>query len=120
MARPMEQLRFDGDTMMTTDDLDLGHDFEITKITRRAAGGGTWVIGRTNGHRFEALVFPGHAEVPEYEIDQSRISKLWLSRIADRKMVYNFDRGLDVAPADPTAAAIVGFLTSGLADLVCD
>jgi hypothetical protein len=119
MARPIDEQRFDGDTIMTTteDDLDLGWDFEITKMRRRDVGG-TWVIGRTNDHRFEALVFPDHAEIPEYEIDQSRISKLWLSRIADRKMVYNFDRGLDVAPADPTAAAIVGFLTSGLADLV--
>ena len=50
----------------TNDDLDVGHDLEITKTTRRAAGAGTWVCGTLSGHRFEALVFPEHAENPEW------------------------------------------------------
>lgn len=48
-------------------DLDLGDDLVITKTTRRASGAGTWVSGTIHGHRFDALVFPEHAEVPEYE-----------------------------------------------------
>jgi hypothetical protein len=63
-------------------DLDLGDDFMITKTPRRASGAGAWVCGRLNGHRFEALVFPEHAENPEWEIGDSRISKLWLQRLA--------------------------------------
>jgi hypothetical protein len=45
---------------MTTneDELDVGHDLEITKTTRRASGGGTWVLGMLSGHLFVALVFP--------------------------------------------------------------
>ena len=58
------------------DDLDVGHDLEITKTTRRASGGGTWVCGTLSGHRFDALVFPEHADNPEWEIGDSRISKL--------------------------------------------
>lgn len=98
--------------------LDIGDDLEITKTTRRATCGGTWVSGRLSGHRFEALVFPGHAECAEYEIGDSRISKLWVQRLADRRMVYNWDRGLDMAAADATAQAIVDFLCAGLAEHV--
>ncbi|HEX5106421.1 MAG TPA: hypothetical protein VFV87_21530 [Pirellulaceae bacterium] len=103
---------------MTTnpEDLDLGFDLEITSTTRRAAGNGTWVSGTLHGHRFEALVFPDHADNPEYEIGDSRISKLWIQRLADRRQVFNWDRGADVPAADQMAACIVDFLCGGLAD----
>ncbi len=97
---------------------EMGEDLRITRTTRRASGGGTWVIGSITGHRFDALVFPEHAECPDYELDDSRISKLWVKRLADGKTVVNFDRGWDIRPADATAAAIVDFLAAGLADLV--
>jgi len=100
----------------TNDDLDVGHDFEITETTRRAAGAGTWVCGTLCGHRFDALVFPEHAENPEWEIGESRISKFWVQRIADKQQVFNWDRGADVPAADQTVACIVDFLTGGLAD----
>ena len=101
------------------DDLDLGYDLRITKTARRASCGGTWVCGTIHEHRFEALVFPEHAENPDYEIGDSRISKLGLYRRVDAALereVYNWDRGLDVPPADPVAAAIVDFLCAGLAE----
>ncbi len=98
-------------------DPNIGDDLEILKTTRRAAGAGTWVIGRLNGHRFDALVFPEHAEVPEYEMGVSRISKLWIKRIADQQVVCHFDRGWDIHPTDHTVVAIVGFLAAGLADI---
>ena len=88
----------------------------ITKTTRRASGGGTWVIGTIAGHRFNALVFPEHAECPEYELGDSRISKLWLQRIADKTTVLNFDRGWDIRPTDATAIAVMDFLAAGLAE----
>jgi hypothetical protein len=99
-------------------DLDLGDDLRITTKTRQAAGAGTWVCGTIAGHRFDALVFPEHADNPEWEIGDSRISKLWVQRLADRREVFNWDRGADVPAADPLAAAIVDFLSVGLADLV--
>jgi hypothetical protein len=112
----------EGDTTMEnangTNDLDLADDLVITRTTRRPWAGGTWVSGRLHGHRFDALVFPEHAKQPEWEIGQSRISKLWLCRLADRETVYNWDRGADVPPADETAQAIVDFLCAGLADHV--
>jgi len=97
---------------------EIGDDFEITSRSRHAAGSGIWITGRLNGHRFDALVFPEHAEDPEWEIDQSRISKLWLQRLADRRTVFNWDRGADVEPANAEAAALVAFLTAGLAEFV--
>lgn len=98
------------------ENLDLGDDLMITKTTRRNSGGGTWVSGTIHGHRFEALVFPQHAENPEWEISDSRISKLWLARLADKVAVYSWDRGADRPAAGATAAAIVDFLCGGLAE----
>ena len=98
------------------DDLDVGHDLEITQTTRRAAAAGTWVCGTLCGHRFDALVFPEHAANPDWEIGDSRISKLWVQRIVDKQQVFNWDRGADVPAADATTRAIVDFLAGGLAD----
>ena len=99
------------------DDLDLGDDLVITKTTRRAAGSGIWVCGTIHGHRFDALVFPEHAENPDYEVEgDSRISKLWIQRLADKVTVFNWDRGMDVPAANQAVSVIVGFLCAGLAE----
>jgi hypothetical protein len=103
---------------MATDLYDLLDDLRITKKTRRAAGNGTWVGGTLSGHRFEALVFPAHAENREWEIGNSRISKLWIQRLADRKTVYEWDRGPGTEAADDLAGAIADFLAGGLADCI--
>ena len=97
-------------------DLELGDDLVIKKQTRRDSSGGTWVIGSLHGHNFNALVFPGHAENAEWEIGNSKISKLWIQRMSDRTTVFNWDRGADVAATDDTAKAIVAFLCAGLAE----
>lgn len=102
--------------MHASDEFDPGYDFEITKTTRRAAGAGTWVIGRIDGYRFDALVFPAHAECPDWELGESKISKLWLQRSADRATVFNWDRGADVAAANEEVQSIVDVLVAGLAD----
>jgi hypothetical protein len=99
-----------------TPDLDIGDDLVVTKTTRRAAGSGTWVCGKLHGHRFDALVFPEHADNPEWEIGESRISKLWVQRLADKKTVFNWDRSADVPAENATVQAIVDFLCAGLAD----
>jgi hypothetical protein len=98
------------------DDLDVGFDLEITKVTRHAAGAGTWVCGTTSGHRFDALVFPEHAAEADWEIGDSRISKLWVQRLVDKQPVFNWDRGADVPAADELTQTIVDFLAGGLAD----
>jgi hypothetical protein len=95
---------------------EIGDDLRITRTTRRAAGSGTWVIGTIAGHKFNALVFPEHAECPDYEWGDSRISKLWIQRTADGATVVNFDRGWDIRPMDATAQAIADFLAAGLAE----
>ena len=98
------------------DGSDLLDSLDITKVERRTSAGGTWVVGTMGGHRFDALVFAEHAECPEYELDDSRISKLWVQRLADRATVFNWDRGADIEPATPVAAKIVGLLAAGLAE----
>lgn len=90
----------------------------ITKIRRRTSCGGSWVIGTIAGHRFDALVFPEHAESPDFELGESRISKLWVQRRDDRVTVVNFDRGWDVRPATPLTTTIVDILAAGLAERV--
>jgi hypothetical protein len=99
-------------------DLDLGDDRNITKISRRASGAETWACGTIAGHQFDALVYPEHADNREWEIGDSRISKLWVQRLAERRQVFNWDRGADVPAADAKVAAIVDFLCAGLADYV--
>jgi hypothetical protein len=94
----------------------LGDDLRITKISRRAAGNGTWVCQTIARHRFDALVYPEHAENSEWEIDDSRISKLWLQTLADRRTVFHWDRGADLPAADLLAKSIVNFLCAGLAE----
>ena len=97
----------------------FGDDLTFTRRGPRTGGvGGTWVLGLLAGHRFEALVFPEHAERDEYELGESRISKLWVQRLADRAVVFNFDRGTDVPAQDAQAQAVVEFLAAHLADRV--
>jgi hypothetical protein len=98
--------------------IEIGDDLRITKTTRRAAGGGTWVIGTLNGHKFNVLVFPEHAECIEYELGDSRISKLWIQQISNKLVVVNFNRGWDVYPQTKIAQAIVNFLAAGLAEYI--
>jgi hypothetical protein len=97
----------------------LGTDlrYRTERRGRRDAGvGGAWATGTVAGHRFQALVFPGHAESAGYELGgDSRVSKLWVARLADDAVVYNWDRGADVPPADARAEAVVNFLAARLA-----
>lgn len=96
--------------------IDIGDDLVIVRRSRRTGVPGTWAKGTLNGHRFEALVFSEHAESPDYELDDSRISKLWVQSLGDHKVVASFDRGWDIRPATKVAQAIVDFLAAGLAD----
>src|SRR4051794_39196517 len=98
------------------DDLDVGHDLEITKRTRRSSGGGTWVCGTMSGHRFDASVFPEQADNPDWEIGDSRISNLFIQRFADKQTVFNCDRGADDPTVDQVVTCIVDFLAGGLVD----
>ncbi len=101
-----------------TTDPAFGSDLTFTRQPPRFGVGGVWVIGLVAGHRFQALVFENHAENPDYELGASRISKLWVQRVCDRAVVFNWDRGPDVPAHDPVARAVVRFLTAELADRV--
>ncbi len=101
-----------------TNACEMGDDLVITKTTRRASGGGTWVTGTIAGYRFDALVFPEHAECPDHELGDSRISKLWIARLKNKETVFNWDRGMDQAAASAKTQAVVNFLAAGLAEHV--
>ncbi len=100
------------------DDLgdDLAADLRILRTTRRDGGGGTWVAGTIDEFRFNALVFPEHADNPEWELGESRISKLWIARLDSKQTVFNWDRGLDESAATDKTQAVVDFLAAGLAE----
>ena len=57
-AKPRRTTMPNATNLDERDDLEIGDDLEITRTTCRAAGGGTWVRGRLNRHRFDALVSP--------------------------------------------------------------
>ncbi len=98
---------------------DILETLKITKIERQSAGGtGTWVTGTIGGFKFEALVFPEHAEVASYELSESRISKLFVRHLATRQIAANFDRGWDVQPTSERARVVVDLLAAGLAETV--
>lgn len=90
---------------------------KITEQTGRTIGG-VWVRGNIAGHRFEALIFPEHAESESYELGDSRISKLWLQDSATKTEVASFDRGWDRQPTTDAAKALVDVLAAGLAETV--
>ncbi len=102
---------------MSLNQIELDLDLRITRMKERRSTGGVWISGSIDGYRFEGLVFEDHAEVADYELGQSRVSKLFVQRIKDRYVVFSWDRGLDVPPADDRVAALVDFLTEGLAGL---
>jgi hypothetical protein len=104
-------------TAKKSDTSELLDTLRITKIKPRQFGG-SWVIGTISDHRFEALVFPEHADSEAFELGESRISKLWIRRNADNVTVVNFDRGWDILPATPRAKTIVDLLAAGLAETV--
>lgn len=103
-------------TNNTPDNSELLDTLRIASITKRAVPG-SWVEGTIGGHQFQALVFPEPAEIPEYEIPDSNISKFWL---ADERgdVVANFDRGWDIEPATPMAQRITDLLAAGLSEFV--
>lgn len=92
-------------------------DFKILK-TVRALSGGVWVTAQCLGYRIQALVFKHHADEPSFELFKTRITKLWVQRIADRQETYNWDRGLDREPADFETEAIVDLASDFLADFI--
>jgi hypothetical protein len=100
---------------------DIAESFQLKRVDKRhpMAAGGTWAVGTIAGHEFNALVFAEPANEREWEVGgDSRISKLWLARISDRKTVFNWDRGEDIAPQTPLATQIVDALAAGLAETV--
>jgi hypothetical protein len=99
-----------------TNEIEIGEDLVFTKTTPRKSVSGKWMEGRTNGHKFSALVFAEHAECPSYELGDSKISKLWIQRLADHETVLNFDRGWDIRPKTKIAQDIMDFLAAGLSD----
>jgi ribosomal protein L32 len=92
---------------------------KIIGFEERPSCGGVRVSGRIYGYYFNALVFERHAKNPTWELSDSRISKLWIQRLRDRRVVYNWDRGLDVPPAGNfSTAAAVWYLSENLAEMV--
>ena len=100
---------------MTEDEIQIGSDVRIIKTTRVGAGAGTWVCGHMNDHRFDALVFPEHAENREWELGDSQITKLFIKQLADGQTVFNWDRGPDREASDEPTECIVDCLCEYLA-----
>ena len=73
-----------------------------TRITSKHAGlsGGTWYVGRVDGHHFEALVF---AEPSQYGIDGGQVSKLYVwdgPKKKRGKALAVYERGWELEPEE--------------------
>jgi hypothetical protein len=101
-----------------TKDEPLEFDIGIHELLPPQPVGRTWVRGCVGPYYFNALVFPEHALNPSYEIGRSRISKLYLERLSDGKVVYNWDRGLDVPSRNKATRRTVSLLADKLASMV--
>ena len=64
---------------------ELGDDLTITKTTRRASGGGTWVCGTIAGYRSTPWSFPITPKPRIGNWASSRISKLWVARLETKR-----------------------------------
>lgn len=89
---------------------------QLRPLFKRPAGG-TWIDGCVAGYRFNALAFGQHAMCPTYELNGSRISKLWIQRLQDQRTVFNWDRGLDVQATDAEVDALIRELCAVLAEI---
>ena len=92
------------------DEIDIGEDLDIQQVNRRTISGGAWVWGSIAECRFDALVFKEHAQNAEWEIGDSRISKLWIQRKTDKKTVYNWDWGWKTNGKTPAATIYAAML----------
>lgn len=94
---------------------ELGADLRITKLERRTTSGGAWIRGTIGEYCFDALVFSEHADCPDWELGDSRISKLWVARLKNKETVFNWDRGMDTPAASAKTQAVVDVLAGNLA-----
>lgn len=92
----------------------LAETLEITSVKDREYGNGTWVSGKVDGYKFQCLVFSDHAECEEYELNGTKISKLWIRRESDKATVFNFDRGIDVPAADGEVEQLIELIAEGV------
>lgn len=76
--------------------------------------GGSWYVGRVEGHHFEALVF---VEPSQYGIDGGQVSKLYLWAAGPRnkrgKSLAVYDRAWEQEPTDEMRP-VVEFLVQEL------
>ena len=80
---------------------------EIT-ITKRH---GDWTYGHTDEYDFQVKHFDRPSS---FGIEEGRISKLWITRHSDRRVIAAYDRGWDILPGteeelDATQAIIDRF-----------
>lgn len=80
--------------------------------------GGTWVHGELGVHQYLALVFPDHPVEPHFELDKTRISKLWIRQITNDQTVLHFERGWAVHPVTFGATHLLFLLAHHLADVL--
>jgi len=105
--------------MEAATDEEILETLAIHSVVHRRSAGGAWIAGNIAGHQFAALVFPEPAANPTWEVPGgSRMAKLWMKRIVDGTVVYNWDRGEDIAPRSGVATRLVALLAAGLADRV--
>jgi hypothetical protein len=89
----------------------------IRHIIRRPVGG-IWLDGTIGSFRFQALVFAAHATNAEWELDRTKISKLWIQRVGDDRDAFNWDRGLDLPPIDSETEIILELLKLSLPEVI--
>jgi hypothetical protein len=90
---------------------------KIKKRPGKRTGLGTgWTEGTVGPYRFQALVFPEHADNEDWELGRSRISKLWVGH--GNSTIFEWDRGLSHPAEMVVEHQAVNLLKDNLARMV--
>src|SRR5262245_26790975 len=94
--------------MKKRDTTGIEHDLHITEVTKTPNDKGRWVSGTIDGHLF-SVFFDGQV-IPDWQMNNTRMSRLWLHRLADNQTVFRWHYGQCLPAADDRAKAVVDFL----------
>ena len=90
---------------------------DVPTTPTSSEGQSLWT-GRIGTFRFTAQVYAEHPACASYEIERSRITRLELRRVDNDRLVYAWDRGLDLLAIDATTQGAVDTLAQQLAELI--
>ena len=89
------------------------NDLDVV-VTKAPTGNGIEVCGDFAGHRFIAVISTQAKKGPEGGTEAASIERLWVTRLADSKVVCEVRGGDPVPRCDVRSEAVVRFIARGI------